>query len=185
MFKPRKAAQMAAVLLRDAGGELNVLKLTKLLYLVEREAMRQFGFPLTDDRMVSMANGPVLSHTLDLINGNAQSADWDQLVEDRAGHQVRLKAPDLSRGHLDELGDDDLNILAGVWAQFGHMTQWQLVDFTHDHCPEWEYPGSSSIPIPEERVFAALGKTPRQTRILVDELRAQRYVERLFADENE
>lgn len=176
---------MAAALLLKAGGELNVLKLTKLLYLIEREAMHSFGFPLADDRMVAMPNGPVLSHTLDLTNGNTQSAEWESLIEDRAAHQVRLKKPNLSREEMDELSDAALNVIEDVWSRFGHMNQWKLVEYTHDHCAEWDDPGASSLPIPEKRIFAAFGKTRAQTKVLVEELNAQRYFESLLNEEHE
>ena len=38
MFNERKVAQMAAFFLRECGGSMSVLKLTKLLYLAERIA---------------------------------------------------------------------------------------------------------------------------------------------------
>ena len=38
-FNERKAAQMAAFFLHQGGGKLEVLKLMKLLYLADRQAM--------------------------------------------------------------------------------------------------------------------------------------------------
>ena len=67
-FNEAKAAQAAARLLKKRGGKMAYMKLIKLLYLVDREALRRWGRPVTTDRYVSMDHGPVLSSTLDLIN---------------------------------------------------------------------------------------------------------------------
>ncbi|HWX02434.1 Panacea domain-containing protein [Collimonas sp.] len=179
MFKERKAAQMAAVLLGKAGGSLNVLKLTKLLYLAERESMSRSGFPIAGDYMVSMPKGPVLSQTLNLTNGEVVSEDWEHWVEDRENHQVKLKRP-FTREDVDSLSDAAMDVLNDVWKQFGEMTQWDLVEYTHNECAEWEDPGKSSHPIPAKRVFIALGKSKEEAEILTRELQAQKYFDCLL-----
>lgn len=181
MFKPRNSAQMAAALLAKAGDQnLNVVKLTKLLYLVEREFMGRHGFSISGDRMVSMPKGPVLSETLNLTNGAVDSVDWEEWVEDREGHNVRLKK-NFSREDLDSLSDAAIDSVDAVWEQFGHMTQWELVKYTHDHCAEWEDPGSSAFPIPAKRVFLAVGKSGDEADHLAREIQAQNAFEALFA----
>lgn len=181
MFKERKAAQLAAALLDRAGGRLNVLKLTKLLYLVEREAMRRHGFQVSDDQMVSMPKGPVLSQSLDLTNGFIVSDEWDGLVEDREQHEVRLKHA-IERENLDALSDATISIIDGVWAEFGRMNQWDLVKYTHDQCAEWEDPDGSSLPIPAKRVFMALGASAPDAELMAKEVKAQQYLDKLLAD---
>lgn len=181
MFKERKAAQLAAALLDKAGGRLNVLKLTKLLYLVEREAMKRHGFQVSDDQMVSMPRGPVLSQTLDLTNGSVESSAWEDLVEDREGHDVRLKKP-MSRSDFSALSDATIDIVNAVWAEFGHMNQWELVKFTHDQCAEWEDPNGSSLPIPAKRVFMAVGSSAADAELMAKEMRAQQYFDQLLED---
>ena len=69
MFKEVKTAQVAAFFLAKAPGHrMPHLKLMKLLYLADRESMRETGYPMSWDRLVSMPHGPVLSTTLNLIN---------------------------------------------------------------------------------------------------------------------
>jgi len=46
---------------------MSYLKLIKLLYLLDREALLRGGRPVTTDRYVSMANGPVVSRIYELI----------------------------------------------------------------------------------------------------------------------
>ena len=62
---------------------MSLLSLTKMLYLAERESFKQYAEPLTGDTLVSMKHGPVLSNTLDLMNGFAKpddAAPWDQWI---------------------------------------------------------------------------------------------------------
>jgi uncharacterized phage-associated protein len=182
MFNERKAAEMAAFLLQRAGGKLNVLKLTKLLYLAERESMAARGLSICGDRMVSMPQGPVLSQTLNLTNGNVVSADWEAFIEDREHHDVRLRNA-VQRSDLNDLSDSAISILDLVWDKFGWMDQWQLVDFTHDKCAEWEDPNGSSLPIPPKRLFTAVGKSPEAADFMAKELAAQSHFDSLFSDD--
>lgn len=63
-FNDRKATQAAALLLQLRGGKMSYMKLIKLLYLADREALLQWGRPITTDRYVSMNRDPVLSRIL-------------------------------------------------------------------------------------------------------------------------
>jgi uncharacterized phage-associated protein len=67
-FNEAKATQAAARLLRNRGGTMSYMKLIKLLYLADREALASWGRPITTGNYVSMDKGPVLSHVLDRIN---------------------------------------------------------------------------------------------------------------------
>lgn len=157
-FNVRKAAQVVAFFAREQGGKINVLKLIKLVYLADRESMKQFDAPILYDHMVAMAHGPVNSATLDLVNGMAVEVEgWAEFVGERQGHEVPLTHP-VADTDLDELSKRDLRVLAAVWAEFGQMGQYQIRDYTHRYCLEWEDPHGSSNPIPYDRIFKFLGK---------------------------
>ncbi|MEO8384745.1 MAG: Panacea domain-containing protein [Betaproteobacteria bacterium] len=160
MFNERKVAQMAAFFLHQAGGILPVLSLTKLLYLAEREAINRFDEPMAGDRMVSMPHGPVLSQTLGLTNGEAESdGAWASLVAGRAGYEVELaKGASANPESLGALSDADIQVLSDVWKEFGHLDRFALRDRTHDICKEWKDPNGSSKPIRYQTVFLALGR---------------------------
>lgn len=155
-FNDKKAAQVAAFFCEKQGGIIDVLKLVKLVYLADRCFMAETGFPITNDRHVSMDHGPVNSLTLNLVDGNLESRDWSDLIADRAGHKVAL-ARRLTEDDTDELSDAEVDSLEAVWAEFGGMTKYQIRDWTHEHCPEWEDPNGSSSPIPHERTLRFLG----------------------------
>lgn len=157
-YSSKKAGQVAAFFAKKQGGEINVLKLVKLIYLSERSFMEAYDSLILNDEFVSMDNGPVTSRTLDKINGFSPEDGWGDFVTDRANHLVGVASTDIDTEKLDQLSRAELKTLSAVWDKFGHMSQWDLVKYTHDNCPEWENPRGSSAPIPYERVFKALGK---------------------------
>ncbi len=179
-FNVRKAAQVAAFFARESGGTINVLKLVKLIYLANRIAMERNDFPLINDNLVSMDHGPVNSLTFDYINGcQEERSEWEKLITDRAYYAVGLVDQNVSVDDFDELSDADLEALAKTWQQFGHLDKWELRDYTHDHCPEWEDPDGSSYPIPYERVFKFLGKP--HSDALAQRITEQRRIDMVFS----
>ncbi len=178
MFNERKAAQIAAYFINRAGGRTELLKLTKLMYLAERRAMDQHGFPLTFDYPVSMPHGPVLSYTLDYANGGLESSPggWDYWVSAREGRQVTLAQDRVTRDMLDELSDQDLEVLEVVWREFGYMTASQLRKYTHDKLKEWKDPGGSSRPISVKDIFLALGRSAEEADALAKEIEKRRRI---------
>ena len=178
-------AQMAAFFADKEGAPINVLKLMKLMYLADRESMRRYGSPISLDNMVSMQHGPVLSQTLNLINGSVQGAEgelWNQWISARENYLVELRKP-VTRGDLDHLSECDLNVLEGVWEKFGDMNQWELRDYTHEHCAEWQDPesmGRGSLPIDEVEVLRAVEIPEKEAVLLAKDLVEQKLLNRYF-----
>ncbi|MBI3525238.1 MAG: SocA family protein [Betaproteobacteria bacterium] len=181
-FNERKVAQMAAYLISKEGERMSHLKLMKLLYLADREAMAQFGSPLSGDRLVSMDNGPVLSMTLNLMDGDVEPKEngWEAWISDKENHELAIVRP-VIRESLDELSAADIDVLDATWSRFGHMSKWEIRNYTHRHCTEWVDPHGSSTPIEYEDVFIALGRTTDQAAELADHIRAEHSIDRLFA----
>lgn len=157
-YNVRKAAQVVAFFVLKADGAINVLKLSKLIYLAEREFMERYDAPMFYDRLVSMDHGPVTSISLNLINGFLEHEDWARFVAGRSNYDVGLASPSLTPEALDELSPADLEVLQSLWDRFGDFSKYRLRDYTHDACKEWENPHGSSTPIPHERVFKFLNK---------------------------
>ena len=138
---------------------MSYLKLMKLLYLSDREAIDRFNRPISDDSMVSMEHGPVLSRTLDLMKQKIPSDGWSYWVTPPAHtYDVSLNRGVTDWDDLDELSRADLEVLEAVWLKFGHMNRYELRDYTHDCLPEWENPGRSSQPIEPALLLRALGR---------------------------
>ena len=183
MFNERKAAQMAAFLLgQTKDGKMSHLKLMKLLYLADREAVRVFGRPISGDRLVSMPHGPALSQTLNLMDGDVESGPggWEQWISDKENHDLSLRAP-LDLTALDELAPAERDVLANVWQQFGHMSKWEIRDWTHDNCAEWDDPKGSSYPIPFRKLAQAVGFNEEAAAELEAQMRSEQEIDRLFA----
>lgn len=193
LFNERKAAQVAAFFLhkgtppalRAVGWRqrMKLIKLMKLMYLAERQSMQLYGEPMIGDSLYSMDHGPVLSTTLNLINGMTKSAEggWDYWISDRADHRVALKTSvDDPRKELLELSDADLEILNTVWDKFGGMDAFKLAELTHQICPEWQDPKGSSIPISHEKILEACGRSEEEIEDLRARIRLQRRIDRGF-----
>lgn len=157
-FNVRKAAQVAAFFACAEGGKINVLKLAKLIYLADRKCLDEYDFPILYDRLVSMENGPANSKTLDLINAGDETPEgWSQFIGGREGVYV-FAIKKFSAEDFDELSHAEIEILDTIWKELGHLDRFELRDYTHNHCLEWEDPGKSSATIPYERVFKFLNK---------------------------
>ena len=185
MIKQQKIAQMAAYLLAKTGGTLPVLKLHKLLYLAEKESVVNRRLFMSGDCPVSMPHGPVLSQTLDLTNGAGIDVPggWREWIDDREGYNVRIKDEHATaeRSDFDYLSDADIGILDDILEQFGAMSQFELRDWTHRYCEEWEDPKGSSKPIPISRIFRAAGYSDDYSKMLAKEIEADQIADELFA----
>jgi hypothetical protein len=71
---------------------------------------------------------------------------------------VALARDVVSDDDFDELSESDFEILNKIWDKYGHFSEFDLAEYTHRNCPEWEDPGNSSTPIPYSRVFRFLNK---------------------------
>lgn len=179
MFSEIKATQMAAYLLKKRGGRMSYMKLIKLLYLAERQAMAKWGESMSGDKFVSMPHGPVLSGTLDLINEDTEGC-WNELIKDEANKEVSL-AHDIEIEELDELCLAEMKILDKIFDEFGKMNRWEIRDYTHDHCAEWQDPNGSSYPINPKDIFRAVGKNESEVEKLVRKYTEQQQLDTLKA----
>ncbi len=124
-------------LLERAGGRMNIMKLVKLMYLLDRLSLDRRGVPMARGDYLSMRNGPVTSELLDLINSGRLFGEpdqrWEQNVSDRRDHDVKLEQMP-AREHLS---DAEAALLDEIWREHGSKDQWQLVDWCHAQCKEW------------------------------------------------
>ena len=167
-FNEAKTTQTAARLLKLRGGEMSCMKLIKLLYIVDREALVRWGRPVTTDRYVSMDRGPVLSRTLNLITDGPAPGEkgvWNEFISEPNDYRVRL----LKDAPVDELSDAEMALIEEVFAKHGSLSRWKLVDLVHTF-PEWQDPNGSAIPITYRDILRASGKTELETSAILDDL---------------
>ncbi len=158
MFDDEKAAQAAAFVLQLLGGELYHVHLNKLLYLADRQALLETGYPVTGAKMVSTDHGPALSEVYQRLTwGAAAETPWSVIIENRAEHKVALRhVPDWEK--LSPYDEDVLTRIVGKW---GHWDRWDLVRYTHE-LPEWHDPEGSSWPIDVREILEDAGKSPQE-----------------------
>jgi len=162
-YREDKATALASFFLEKAGGELEYLKLLKLIYLVERESLRRLSTSVTGDVFYSMKHGPVMSATFDLIKDNEAWVDfdhenWSRTIARPKGHTVRLK----SRFAVDEvLSPVEVGFAESIWERFKNVDQWEMVEWIHETFPEWQET-SSRIPISTDDVFRAMSLSEDQ-----------------------
>ncbi len=167
-FNERRATEAAARFLKLRGGRMSYLKLIKLLYLLDREALLRWGRPVTTDRYISMDNGPVVSRIYDLIREEpAPGADpiWRQYISAPQEWEVAL----LADPETDEISRAEEALIDEIYAAYGKMTRWDLVRVSHE-LPEWQDPNGSAIPIQYRDILRAGSKTDSEIAAVEAEL---------------
>ena len=137
-FNETKATQAAAHVLTLRGGAMSYVKLIKLLYLADREALIRWGRPITTDRYVSMDNGPVVCRIYDLIRNEPPPncfQIWRKFISTPENYEVRL----LDDPGSGELSRPERELIDEVFAQHGRQSRWRVVDYTRS-LPEWTHP---------------------------------------------
>lgn len=181
-FDTRKAAQVTAWFAMRAGGRINILRATKLVYLADRLGMEWYERPLTGDDFVSMPFGPVNTYTYSYMKGKApvRQDEWGDFVGVEIDHDLPLANPELDDKDLDELSRADLKVLNATWDRFKDIVdQFDLAEWTHEYCPEWRNPHGSSIPIDFATVFDKLEKD--RPVELAENIQAERELRSLLA----
>jgi uncharacterized phage-associated protein len=154
-FDEAKSTQMAGMLLQLAGNRMNYMKLIKLMYIIDREALKRWGHPLTGDEYYSLPHGPIVSRVYDLIADEpdlSSSQYWNDFIKTH-DYEVQLAKPTPS----ESLSQADMELVQEVFRRYGHLNQWQLRDLTHDF-PEWRNPNGGRLPIHYVDILRAVGR---------------------------
>ena len=90
-FNIEKTIQAIAAFLHfHRATEMSYLRMLKLLYLADRESLKETGRPITGDRVVAMEHGPVLSSVYDLIKGEHTAWPlWSKFLG-KKGYRIEL-----------------------------------------------------------------------------------------------
>ena len=168
VFKVRKAIEAAGVLLRSTRSRrMNYMRLLKLLYIADRESLRDTGQPITGDRAVAMERGPVLNGVYSIIKEQHMGVpQWNRFF--------RLEAWDLLLARetgVGELSPYEIEKLEEIARRYEDKDEWDMVQLTHD-LPEWiknKPQDRSSRPIPLEDILAAVGRSQDAESIIQEE----------------
>jgi len=159
---------------------MNIMKLLKLVYLLDRRSIERRGIPVVGGSYFSLPNGPITSELLDLVNaGRLAGADdcrWEEFISDRQDHEVGLRG----EAPCDHLSQSEMDLVDEIYGDFGGMDQWQIRDWTHEHCDEWTPLEQGRDSIPLERVAEAIGKNEDEIRVMREEAAEQVFMHRVF-----
>lgn len=172
MFSSDKVLQEIGYLLLLNDNRMNLLKLMKELYLIDREAIKDTNFSVSGDNHCSMDNGPVLSTTLNLLYdlGKGGNNIWNEYFlskETRYYPDICLK----NKTNDDELSEMDKEYIKNISDKFKNYDEWELKDYTHN-LKEWKNPKGSSVPIKYKDIMLAVGKTEKEIVIAKREYEA-------------
>ena len=145
------------------------LKLIKLMYLADREALKRWGHSITGDRYISMDKGPVLSNVLNLIhdernpNQTVTGLVWSDCIQESDNHNVKL----VRKPTAEPLSKAEIELAEEIFNMYGSVNRWKLVEMTHGF-PEYTKPteGKKGIPIHHLALLKILGKTEQEAKSL-------------------
>jgi len=171
-FNEAKAAQCAAAFLKlSRTGRIDHVKLVRLMYLVDRQALLDWGYPVTTDQFVFTTSGPILTRVNTLITeGSLTPPTWSEYISQLKGSppdlEVELRLPDAPTG---ELSMAEEQLIAQVFSAHSSKTKWQLIEFTKG-LPEWVDPQGSAIPCSYSDLLKANGKTAPEIAAIMEDL---------------
>jgi uncharacterized phage-associated protein len=137
-FDYKKATQAINYLTRKEGGQIDKLKLIKLVYFADRYHLRRYGRPVVNDAYLAMPYGPVGSSVKDIAEF---STFLDESELDYAGSYIgHGGAPNtvvsIADVDTDIFSKSEIEALDFAYNEFGTKTASALVNITHKY-PEW------------------------------------------------
>ncbi len=182
-FNIKKTLQAISAFLHFHGTkDMSYLRLLKLLYIADRESIKETGLPITGDHVVAMKHGPVLSRVYNLIK-KGDTIDWPIWSRHfrTVGYRIEL-VEDPGNGKLSKY---EIGKLQELTKRYEDQNEWDMVEITHEF-EEWKQnnPGKTSKPIPLVHILAALGRAADEVAI-VQEAQDQQAFDRLFAGARE
>lgn len=164
-FNLSKTISLSKYLLEKSGGEMQYLKLIKLLYFCDREMLISYDRTITEDSYVSMILGPVLSNTYNLIKEtnnewlrkhSQMNRSWSEVFK-KEGYILSIKKG--KHNTFLDISDDEKFIADAIVLIFKDDEAFEVAEYTHIYCTEWKDPqplGVTSLPLSLEDIRAAI-----------------------------
>lgn len=131
------------------------IRLVKLLYIADRESLKEFGDPITDDEIYAMKEGPAGTN---IVKQLGKGAEWREYIKKKGEYGLEL-VQDPGRDLLSEV---EFNKLTEIAQNYKDDRTWEIVESTHDfeeyvkNDPHQD-PEKGSKPIPFEDILDSLG----------------------------
>ena len=164
LYNEIKATQVASLLLKMNGGEMDFLKCIKLLYSIEREALNRWIRPVIYDDLYSLQHGQVVSQTLDRAEYRDHPAKsfWSDCLRTTSDNIIHV----IKDCGIDTLSRAEIDLVKEVFENNRGKTPKQLMNEHHNPAlfPEWKDPGSNRIQTKYSDLLTLLGKTEEQVK---------------------
>jgi hypothetical protein len=138
-FNYKKAVQCINYIIAKTGKPVDKLKIIKLLWAADRYHLRKYARLVTGDSYFALPNGPVGSHTLDLINRNIDRIG--EVEKEYAQQFLTLPESNKVNSKLDPdtdfFSDSDIEALDFAITTFSSMTTASLKNLSHQY-PEYK-----------------------------------------------
>ena len=145
LYNVVKATQIASLLLRLNGGSMDLLKCIKLLYSVEKEALKRWLRPVIYDELYSMPHGQVVSQTLDRAKYRDRSPNsfWNNYLKTTPDDIIHLN----QECGIEKLSRAEIDLAKEIFENNRNKSPKQLMNDHHNPAlfPEWKNPGQSRI----------------------------------------
>ena len=164
-FDIEKTIAAVGFLAEHEGGKLDMFLAIKMLYLGDKESLIRWGTTITGDSFVSLPKGPVLSTIYDLFKGEAPQKfqrEWDTYFSERVNHSIHLLLP----VDVEILSEREMEVLEEARRQINSFAPWDVAEWLHQTCPEWQDPNGSMIPIDPNVILRNAGRSEEDIRII-------------------
>lgn len=138
-FDYKKATQAINYLAKKEGGQIDKLKLIKLVYFADRYHLRRYGRPMVNDAYFAMPLGPVGSSVKDIAEFSSfldeEERGYAEKYLTRGVHNNTV----VSVASVDDevFSKSEFEALDFAYSEFGKYPAPALVDIAH-HYPEWD-----------------------------------------------
>ena len=159
MYSSDKILQEIIYLLSLNNKRMNLLKLMKELYLIDRTSIDERDTSVSGDVFYSMPHGPILSQTLNMLYDlvNNKWGDYLDTISAKFYPDIQIK----QEADFDRLSPKDKSYIKTISEKFKNFTPKELENFTHT-LPEWVDPKGGSKKIRYRDVMLALGKSEEE-----------------------
>jgi hypothetical protein len=181
VFDIRKAIAATAFLAEQESGKLDMFLAIKMLYLADKKALESWGKTVTGDKMVAMPKGPVLSTIYNLFKGIGTAdnlKEWNSNFTETVGNAIHLvKKPDLG-----PLSEEERDVLEVARQEIIGVAPFEVADWLHSCCPEWQDPHGSSKAIDPAGILRNAGRTEDEISMIEQSSEAFKEIEKVLSN---
>ncbi len=160
----KKSTQAVGRIIEMSGGPIDYLRISKLIYLADRESIIARGVPIVGGNYFSMRKGPTIGEVMNFVH-RRNAPEWKETISPRFGNEVRLQ----NKPQTDALSQSELDILDSVVKLHLERTTDELVEWCHKNCEEYQQTDRGRKPIAVESILKSAKKSPKQIQRVVQE----------------